>query len=78
MGSRVKVYCPICARTHVRRWLMDVDTDASGVVYPYCKGCRRNVKIVLGSKQPQGMQKIRISIGIECQQPDANITLGFE
>nr|DAP10846.1 MAG TPA: Soluble cytochrome b562 assembly, protein cage, bimetallic [Caudoviricetes sp.] len=26
---------------------MEVEDDANGTVYPYCKGCHKNIKIVL-------------------------------
>ena len=44
---RVEVFCPICAAAGIRRKLMEVDSEAKGVVWPWCKGCRRNVKVVL-------------------------------
>lgn len=44
---RVEVFCPICAAAGIRRKLMEVDSEAKGVVWPYCKGCKKNVKIEL-------------------------------
>lgn len=48
---RIKIYCPDCARAGIKRWLMDVDGNAVGIVYPYCKGCKENKKIELKSKK---------------------------
>lgn len=47
---RVEVFCPICAAAGIRRKLMEADSEAKGVIWPWCKGCRRNVKVVLTGK----------------------------
>ncbi len=39
-----KVYCPAC-----RKWLFTVDTKAKGIVYVWCRYCRKEIKIVLES-----------------------------
>lgn len=44
---RVEVFCPICAAAGIRRKLMEVDSEAKGTIYPYCKGCKKNVRIEL-------------------------------
>ena len=44
---RVEVFCPVCAAAGIRRKLMEVDSEARGVVYPYCKGCKKNVRVEL-------------------------------
>ena len=48
---RVEVFCPICAAAGIRRKLMEVDREAMGVEWPYCKGCKKNVKIELPLKK---------------------------
>ena len=48
----ISIYCPACARVNIRRKLMEVDENARGEVYPYCKACKRNVKIVLSGHKP--------------------------
>lgn len=45
--NRIEIFCPICAAAGIRRKLMEVDAKATGAVFPYCKGCKRNVKIEL-------------------------------
>ena len=48
---RVEIFCPVCARAGIKRKLMEVEDKASGTIYPYCKGCKKNIKIELkGSK----------------------------
>lgn len=48
----ISIYCPVCARANIKRKLMEVDENARGEVYPYCKACKRNVKIVLSGHKP--------------------------
>lgn len=47
LDLREEIFCPVCAAAGIRRKLMEVDSAAKGVVYPYCKGCKKNVKIEL-------------------------------
>ena len=48
---KIEIYCPVCAAAGINhgkgRLLMQVDSNAKGVVYPYCKGCKKNVRIEL-------------------------------
>ena len=44
---RKNIYCPSCAVANIHRKLMEVDSQASGVIYPYCKGCKKNQRIEL-------------------------------
>jgi endogenous inhibitor of DNA gyrase (YacG/DUF329 family) len=48
---KVDVYCPICAAAGINhgkgRLLMQVDSKTTGIVYPYCKACKKNIKIDL-------------------------------
>ena len=46
-GVRVDIFCPICAEAGIRRKLMEVDEGATGVIFPYCKGCKKNVRVEL-------------------------------
>lgn len=48
---REEIFCPICAAAGIRRKLMEVDSAAKGVVYPYCKGCKKNVRVELPLKK---------------------------
>lgn len=50
-GVRVEIFCPVCAAAGIRRKLMEVDSEAKGVVWPYCKGCKKNVKVELPLKK---------------------------
>lgn len=51
LDLREEIFCPICAAAGIRRKLMEVDSAAKGVVYPYCKGCKKNVRIELPLKK---------------------------
>lgn len=44
---RKEIFCPVCAQAGIRRKLMEAEATAAGVVYPYCKGCKKNIKIEL-------------------------------
>lgn len=44
---RKEIFCPVCAMAGIKRKLMETEDTASGVVYPYCKGCKKNIKIEL-------------------------------
>lgn len=44
---KIEIFCPVCAAAGIKRKLMEVDEHANGKVYPYCKGCKKNVKIEL-------------------------------
>lgn len=46
-NRHINVYCPSCAAAGIKRKLMEVDNDAKGVIYPYCKGCKKNVAVKL-------------------------------
>lgn len=51
LDLREEIFCPICAAAGIRRKLMEVDSAAKGVVYPYCKGCKKNVRVELPLKK---------------------------
>ena len=44
---KTDIFCPICAAAWIKRKLMEADTAAKGIIYPYCKGCKKNIKIEL-------------------------------
>ena len=48
---KIDVYCPVCASAGINhgkgRLLMKVDSNAVVIVYPYCKACKKNIKIEL-------------------------------
>ena len=48
---REEIFCPICAAAGIRRKLMEVDSAAKGVIWPWCKGCKRNVRVELPLKK---------------------------
>lgn len=48
---RIEIFCPVCAAAGIKRKLMEAERSAKGVVYPYCKGCRKNIKVELNSKK---------------------------
>lgn len=43
----VKVFCPNCGAAGFRKLLLVADKSTTGVVYPYCKGCKSQHKILL-------------------------------
>lgn len=43
----VKVFCPNCGAAGFKKRLIEVDSSATGVIYPYCKGCKARHKILL-------------------------------
>ena len=44
---KIEIFCPSCAAAGIKRKLMEADSKAVGTVYPYCKGCKKNVTIEL-------------------------------
>ncbi|MDO4945689.1 MAG: hypothetical protein Q4E74_10885 [Ruminococcus sp.] len=46
-NRRVEIFCPSCKRAGIKRKLMEADRSATGLIYPYCKACKRNVKVKL-------------------------------
>lgn len=51
---KIEVFCPVCAAAGITRKLMEVESSARGTIYPYCKGCKKNVKIDLPLKHDAG------------------------
>lgn len=43
--KRTEIYCPICESKGFHKKLMEVDDEAVGIIYPYCKHCKKNIKI---------------------------------
>lgn len=43
--ERKEIFCPTCAIAGIKRKLMEVDSQATGIIYPYCKACKKNVRI---------------------------------
>lgn len=44
---KIEIFCPICATAGIKRKLMEADSNARGILWPWCKGCKKNVKIEL-------------------------------
>ena len=48
---KIDIYCPGGAAAGINhgkgRLLMQVDSKTTGIVYPYCKACKKNIKIEL-------------------------------
>lgn len=51
MRDKINIYCPVCASAGINhgkgRLLMQVDSEARGIIYPYCKSCKKNIRIEL-------------------------------
>ena len=43
--KRIEIFCPECASRGFRKKLMEVDVGAKGIIYPYCKYCKKNIPI---------------------------------
>ncbi len=54
MFVKIEVFCPVCAAAGITRKLMEVESSARGTIYPYCKGCKKNIKIELPLKHDAG------------------------
>lgn len=52
---RQEIFCPVCAAAGIRRKLLEVDSGVQGVIWPWCKGCKKNVKVELPLKK-QGLR----------------------
>ena len=48
---KIEIFCPVCAAAGIRRKLREADAGAKGIVLPWCKGCKKNVKIELPLKK---------------------------
>lgn len=44
---RKEIFCPVCAAAGIRRKLMEAEDTTVGIVYPYCKACKKNIRIEL-------------------------------
>lgn len=44
---RLNIFCPECIKKGYKKKLLEVDSSANGVIYPYCKHCKKNVRIEL-------------------------------
>lgn len=54
---KIEIFCPTCAAAGIKRKLMEVDSLTKGIVYPYCKACKKNIKIELnGGGEDTGLQ----------------------
>lgn len=46
-----KIYCPVCGAAGMSKgkgkFLLMVDENATGTIYPYCRRCKINVRIDL-------------------------------
>lgn len=49
--SKKEIFCPQCAKAGIKRKLLEVDAHATGKIYPYCKGCKKNIEIDLEIKK---------------------------
>nr|DAJ41592.1 MAG TPA: cysteine-rich protein [Caudoviricetes sp.] len=52
---KLEIFCPVCAEAGIRRKLMEVDDGAKGIIYPYCKGCKKNIPIDLPLKRKDAL-----------------------
>lgn len=46
--ERIDIYCPECEKNGKKKKLMEVEESARGVILPYCKVCKKNIRIDLG------------------------------
>lgn len=45
--DRIEIFCPLCKQEGKMKKLLEVDKNAVGVIYPYCKSHKMNVKVKL-------------------------------
>ena len=48
--KKIIIYCPVCLKQGRKKKLLEVDENAKGILYPYCKGHRGEVRIELPYK----------------------------
>ena len=56
-----KVYCPHCGK-----WLLSAETDATGIIYAWCKYCKKEIEV-----------NIKSLLAIESYDSVAHFFLGF-
>lgn len=44
---RIEIFCPVCELKGMRRRLQLADDTAVGIIYPYCKFCKKNIPVRL-------------------------------
>lgn len=47
--NKYSVYCPVCREKGYRKKLLEVNKNARGIIYPWCKCCHKNVEIDLSA-----------------------------
>lgn len=47
--NRISIFCPVCKRKGRRKKLLEVDRNARGIIYPFCKCCHDNIRIDLSA-----------------------------
>ena len=47
------IYCPECLKRGYKKKLLEVEDNATGIIYPYCKCCHKNVTIKLNNRVPE-------------------------
>lgn len=44
---RIEILCPVCKSNGLHRCLQLADDKATGMIYPYCKYCKKNIPVRL-------------------------------
>ncbi len=44
---KINIYCPVCAKRGTKKKLLEVDYNAHGKIYPWCKMDKQNVEVDL-------------------------------
>ncbi|MEG0898493.1 MAG: hypothetical protein RSD17_02755 [Oscillospiraceae bacterium] len=51
--ERREIFCPECKKKGKYKKLMEVEESACGVILPYCKVCKKNVRVDLDNVRQQ-------------------------
>lgn len=68
------IYCPDCLMKGKKKILLYVDSVTSGIIFPYCKNCKSNIKIDLDKREENKRRGLIVPSGLS--QVPANISSG--
>ena len=56
---KIEVFCPECAKRGIKKKLLEVDSNARGKIYPWCKVDKHNVEIDLDNLRTNKVPECR-------------------
>ena len=69
-----KVYCPECLKRGRKQFVLYVDCKTAGIIFPYCKKCKKNIEVDLNKREENKIQGLIVPSGLS--QVPANISSG--